>query len=316
MRNLHVTGRASARSIALGLALAIAGSAATAADLGAVDEPIKLAMLEWTGAQVSAQLAGRVLEKAGYKVEYVTAGNFPQFSGLADGTLSASVEIWLNNVGDIFPKELEAGTIENIGPLGLETREGWIYPKFVADLCPGLPDWTALQSPDCVAALATPDTLPNGRFLDYPADWGSRAATIIADNGLPLTAIPAGSEGAMVAELRAAEAAKTPLIMMFWAPHYALAEADVEWVTMPPCKEQTNEHCITPPDVAKITWSGFKDKWPAAYEVLKAFQVTTTDQQQMMLKIDQNGEKLETVADDWIAANEAVWKPWVEAAAN
>ena len=39
---------------------------------------------------------------------------------------------------------------------------------------------------------------------------------------------------------------------MFWAPHYALAEADVGWVKMPPCKTQDNAHCITPPDVDKI----------------------------------------------------------------
>ncbi|MGL6210306.1 MAG: glycine betaine ABC transporter substrate-binding protein, partial [Paracoccaceae bacterium] len=92
-------------------ALALLGTPLSAADLGAADEPIKLAMLEWTGAQISTQVAGRILEKAGYKVEYVTAGNFPQFSGLADGTLSASVEVWMNNVGDIYPKALEAGQI-------------------------------------------------------------------------------------------------------------------------------------------------------------------------------------------------------------
>ena len=95
-----------------------------AAELGAKDEPIKLAMLEWTGAHVTTHVAGQLLEKLGYKVEYVTAGNFPQFSGLADGTLGASVEVWLNNVGDIYPKVLEEKKIENIGLLDLQTREG------------------------------------------------------------------------------------------------------------------------------------------------------------------------------------------------
>ena len=305
--------RALARKSLLAILTALAGHAASAAEMGAVDDPIKIAMLEWTGAQISAQLAGGVLEKAGYKVEYVTAGNFPQFSGLADGTLDASVEIWLNNVGDIYPTVKAAGQIEDLGPLGLKTREGWIYPKFMEQVCPGLPDWTALQTPECIAALGTADTLPNGRFLDYPSDWGSRAATIIADNGLALTAVPSGSEGAMVAELRAAEAAKTPLMMMFWAPHFVLADSDVGWVTMPPCKDQSNEHCITPPDVTKIVWSGFGEKWPAAHEILKAFQVTTEDQQLMMLRVDQKGEAIGTVAADWIAGHESVWKPWVDA---
>ncbi|MBS0565149.1 MAG: ABC transporter substrate-binding protein [Proteobacteria bacterium] len=305
---------ASLWSAALAAGAVLLAQPAAAAEMGAVDEPIKIAMLEWTGAQISGQLAGQILEKAGYKVEFVTAGNFPQFSGLADGTLSASVEIWLNNVGDIYPKVKAAGQIEDIGRLGLETREGWLYPKFMESVCPGLPDWTALQKPDCVKALATPDTLPKGRFLDYPADWGSRAATIIADNNLPYTAIPSGSEGAMVAELRAAEAAKTPLLMMFWAPHFVLADAQVGWVTMPPCKEQTNDHCITPPDVDKIVWSGFAKKWPAAYDILKAFQVNTEDQQKMMLDVDKNATPIDKVAAGWIADHESTWKPWVDAA--
>ena len=140
---VHALGFVRNGIFAVGLALL--GQPVAAAEMGAVDEPIKLSMLEWTGAQVSAQLAGQILEKAGYKVEFVTAGNFPQFSGLADGTLSASVEIWMNNVGDIYPTVKDAGQIEDLGPLGLKTREGWIYPKFMETLCPGLPDWNALK---------------------------------------------------------------------------------------------------------------------------------------------------------------------------
>ena len=295
-------------------ALALMATTASAAEMGATDEPIKLAMLEWTGAHITTHVAGQLLEKMGYDVDYVTAGNFPQFSGLADGTLSASVEVWLNNVGDIYPKAMEAGDIKNIGLLGLETREGWIYPKFMEEVCPGLPDWTALTEQACVAALMSPDTAPQARFLDYPADWGSRAATILADNDMPYAAVPAGSEGALVAELESAAAAETPLMMMFWGPHYALAETEVGWVEMPPCKDDSNEHCITPPDVAKITWSGFEDKWPAAYALLQELEMNAEDQQQMMLKIDQKGEDLDAVVSEWIDAHEDVWQPWIDAA--
>ncbi len=301
-------------SIVFSIGLAGGAVAVPAAELGAKDEPIKLAMLEWTGAHVSTHVAGQLLEKLGYKVEYVTAGNFPQFSGLADGSLSASVEVWLNNVGDIYPKVLEAKQIENVGLLNLETREGWIYPKYMEQICPGLPDWTALQKPECLQALATPDTAPKGRFLDYPADWGSRASTIIADNDLQLTAIPSGSEGALVAELDSATAAKKPLLMMFWGPHYALAQNEVGWVTMPPCKVDDNVHCIRPPDVAKIVWSGFGQKWPAALELLKRLEMDAEDQQVMMLRVDKKGENLDAVVKEWIDKHEAVWKPWVDAA--
>jgi len=292
------------------------GTGAQAADLGNKDKTIKLAMLEWTGQHVSTHIAGQILEKMGYKVEYVTAGNYPEFSGLADGSLDASVEVWMNNVGDIFPKELAAGHIKDVGPLKLKTQEGWIYPKYMEQICPGLPDWSALTKPACVQALSTPDTFPKGRLLDYPADWGSRSAQIIQDNNLPLGSVPAGSEGALVAELESAVAAKKPLVMMFWAPHYALAEADVGWVKMPPCKSQDNEHCINPPEVHKVLWKGFRDKWPAAYEFLKAFKMDADQQQEMILAVDKKGQDIDTITKAWIDSHQDVWQPWVKGASS
>lgn len=305
------------RQIITATAIFIGSSAVVgAAELGAKEEPIKLAMVEWTGAHISTHIAGQLLEKLGYKVEYVTAGTFPQFSGLADGSLSASVEVWMNNVGDIFPKALADKKIENIGSLNLDAMEGWVYPKFMEEVCPGLPDWSALNKPECVQALSVPETAPNGRFLDYPADWGPRAATIIADNNMPYTAVPAGSEGALVAELEAAAAAKKPLVLMFWRPHHILSVIDVGWVTMPPCKTQEDLHCLKPPGVAKIVWSGFADKWPAAYAFLKNFEMNAEEQQQMTYRIDKKGEKLDAVVKEWIDKNEAVWKPWIDAAGS
>ena len=298
------------------LAASVFAAGASAAELGAKDETIKLAINEWTGQHVTTHIAGQLLEKLGYKVEYVTAGNYPQFEGLSDGSLSASLEVWMNNVGDIFPKALESGKIVDIGQLNLKTQEGWVYPKYMTDVCPGLPDWSALTKADCLKALATPETFPNGRLLDYPADWGSRAATIAADNNMQLTAVPAGSEGALVAELESAAAAKKPLLMMFWGPHYALAEVDVDWVKMPPCKTQENEHCINPPEVHKILWKDFEGKWPAAYAFLQKFEMDAAEQQKMMLAIDKNGEDLDAVTKAWIDANQATWEPWIKAAGS
>ena len=50
------------------------GAGAEAADLGAKDEPIKLVVAEWTGQHVTTHIAGQLLEKMGYKVQYITAG--------------------------------------------------------------------------------------------------------------------------------------------------------------------------------------------------------------------------------------------------
>ncbi|WP_324751763.1 ABC transporter substrate-binding protein [Roseovarius sp. Pro17] len=298
---------------------------ASAAEMGAVDEPIKLAINEWTGQHISTHIAGDILESMGYTVEYVTAGNYPQFTALGDGDLSASLEVWLNNAGEIYPKMKEAGKTVDIGPLGLETREGWMYPKHMEETCPGLPDWEALKA--CQEALVTAETFPQGRILSYPADWGTRSADMIEALALDYKAVPAGSEGALVAELKSADARKTPLVMMFWAPHWVFAEVDAGWVETPayepacdtdpawgPNPDATGDCSVEQPVTMKVAWSGFEEKWPAAWEFLKAFQMDTPEQERMMKAIDQDGEKIDDVVAAYVEESKDTWTPWVEAA--
>ena len=306
-------------------AVALGPVESRAAELGATDEPIKLALNEWTGQHITTRVAGSILQRMGYKVEYVTAGYFPQFTALADGTLDASLEIWSNNVGDNWIKAEETGKVVRIGDLGLDTNEGWMYPAHMTDICPGLPDWKALEA--CAQAMATAETFPEGRILSYPADWGTRSADIIKGLAIPYQAVPAGSEGALVAELKASVDKKSPLIMMFWAPHWVLAEVDVDWVETPkydpacaedaswgPNPNEVNDCGVDVATTFKVAWAGMAEKWPAAYKFLEAFQMEDNEQIPMMAAIDVRGEDLGEVTDAWVEANQDIWQPWVDAA--
>src|SRR3546814_7873340 len=76
------------------------GGTANAASVPESQEPIKLALNEWTGQLISTYILGGVLERMGYTVEYVTAGAVPQYSAMATGSLTANPENWDNNTGD------------------------------------------------------------------------------------------------------------------------------------------------------------------------------------------------------------------------
>ncbi len=321
---MHMKRKLVAGAAALLLSAGLSG-AAIAADMGAKDDTIKLAINEWTGQHVTTHIAGSVLKKMGYKVEYVTAGNYPQHTALADGDIHATLEVWLNNAGEVYPKMKETGKIVDIGKLELETNEGWLYPKHMEEICPGLPDWKALEK--CKDKMATAETFPNGRVLSYPADWGTRSADIIKGLAIPYKAVPAGSEGALVAELKGSIAAKKPLVMMFWAPHWVLSEVDVGWVQLPkyeaacakepgwgPNPKEINDCGVDVPLVMKVAWNGFENKWPAAYKFLQAFKMNAKEQEKMMKAIDQDGKKLEDIVGAWVSANEGTWKPWMDAA--
>ena len=145
---------------AAGAAMLLASVTASVPGLAQSSDPIKIAINEWTGQHISAHIAGELLKKAGFNVEYVTAGAVPQFAAIAQGNLHLQPEVWDNNVGEIYPKAVESGEIVQVGSLGLSPREGWIYPPYMEDKCPGLPAADALIK--CAQAFGTAETFPKG----------------------------------------------------------------------------------------------------------------------------------------------------------
>ncbi|WP_438826521.1 ABC transporter substrate-binding protein [Pseudophaeobacter profundi] len=306
-------------------AASLAAGMGQAAELGAVDKPIKLAINEWTGQHVSTHIAGEMLKAAGYQVEYVTAGMMNQFQAIADGEIHATMEIWSSNVSDQYAEKITEGTIVELGDLELAAKEGIAYPAHVAELCPGLPAWEALK--DCAPLFASAETLPVGRLVDYPADWGTPGADRMTGLALPFKAVPAGSEGALIAELRASTERKSPLLITFWQPHWAMSAYDVKFVDLPvgeeacftdpawgPNPDAVNDCDFAPSRIFKAAWSGTAETWPAAFEILSNYTLAVEDQQPMMGAIDVDGGEVTEVVAAWMAANEDSWRPIVDAA--
>ena len=114
---------------------------------------------------------------------------------------------------------------------------------------------------------------------------------------------------------------------MFWEPHWLFAVVDLTNVNLPPYEDGCHDDPAVGVNpnanwdcdwargyIKKMDWTGLKDKWPAAHALLSAYTLTNDDQIPMMNAIDQEGNKLEDVVSAWVDANEAKWKPWVDAA--
>lgn len=302
--------------------LAAAAGTALAQDIPESSDPIKVVLNDWTGQLFSSNVAGLLLQEMGYTVEYVSAGALPQHVGLQNGNLHVQTEVWSNNVGDIFPDAVASGEVVNLGSLGLDLKEGWVYPPYMAEVCPGLPNYLALY--ECAQAFAAADTFPNGRLITYPADWGTRSKDLVAAIDMPFAPIAGGSEGAMIAELSSAIDARQPILMMMYQPHWIFTKYDLEFVEWNPiegeCVEETqvkDTACGFQQATAdKVVWGGFEGKWPAAFQMLSAMELTNEDENAAILAVDAEGARVEDIAVEWFANNEQRWRPWVQQAAQ
>jgi len=319
----NLASAAAAGALLLGMA-----ASAGAQSIPESDEPIVLAMNEWTGQHVSTYVAGETLKRMGYNVEYVTAGYYPQGAAIADGDIDATLEIWSSNIGEGWDEMVNEGRLEVIGIAGLKPQEAWYVPAYVIEqnMCPGLEEsWEALN--DCVDVFATPDTLPSGRFLDYPADWGDTNAQRIEALDLDYVSIPSGGEGAIIAEIKSAVDRQAPLLTMFWEPHWLHAQIDMERVYLPEHFEgcETDASLGMNPDaVYDCDWSGaeiikygnpaLKDSHPGAWALLEAYSITNAEQAVMMAEIDDKGRDLGEVVNEWLDNNPDQVQDWIDQA--
>ena len=65
------------------------------------------------------------------------------------------MEIWETTGREAMDASLVTGNVVSMGETGMMAIEEW-YPSYMADRCPGLPNWKALK--DCPEAFATPET--------------------------------------------------------------------------------------------------------------------------------------------------------------
>lgn len=311
--------------LAIAVSVAVSSVPAGAATIPESGDPIVLSKLDWTGQFMTTEVAAEILRRMGYKVEILQTTQVPMIGALADGQISASLENWYQALAPQYDAATKAGRIEKLGPTGLTGSEGWYYPAYVAEKCPGLPQWKALLN--CAEIFATPETAPKGRLLDYPAEWNPDGQKWIDAFGLKMTAVPSGGEGSTAAELRSAVARKEPIILQWWEPTWVATRFDLKQVQLDPAGEgcakakqagidthKSFDCSGATLEISKLVWPGLKQKWPAAYRFLQAYKMTNEWQAPLAMAVETENRKPDEVAKAWVDQNEAIWKPWVDAA--
>ena len=288
-------------------------------------DPIKVILHDWTGQIVVAKVSGEILVRMGYNVEYVTSPMVPAMNAMGEGDLHLNTDQWLLSLLPLYEELSGKGQLVSLGRLGLVGNETLYYPGYVEADCPGLPNWEALKN--CAALFAVPETDPKGRVVDYPEEWTSEMPLRLEALDLDYVPLPAGGEGALIAEIRGAFARNEPLLINFWEPHWIFSQFDLRGVKFPewhPDCEENPSWGLNPektfdctgrtPRIEKVVWHGFEEKWPAAFRFIQSFKFTNADQAPLTLRVDVDGEPLDDVVKSWVDENKDKWQPWVDAA--
>jgi ABC-type proline/glycine betaine transport systems, periplasmic components len=129
--------------------------------------------------------------------------------------------------------------------------------------------------------------------------------------------VQGGSEAALIQGFRSAEKNKTPLLAYFYEPQWLFSELKLVKVNLPPYKEGCDADpekvaCDYPPyDLDKIVSKKFADANGPAYQLVKNFQWTADDQNQVATWIAKDKMSPEAAAKKWVKENPDKVKEWI-----
>ncbi len=295
---------------------------------GESTDPIKIVVNNWSSQQVLAHVSGELLKQVGYNIEYHPADAQLQFPAIGNGDLHFQVEVWEGTMRTPFDRQVARERMIDAGTHQAVTREEWWYPDYVEEMCPGLPDWQALNG--CAQKFATPETEPLGRYLAGPVDWERPDRERVEALGLKFDIVNVSDPMRLWAELDEAMRSKQPILLMNWTPnwvetkyagkfvefpaYHADCETNSDWGT----NSKLTHDCGNPAKgwLKKGVWSGLPEKWSCAFELVKNISF---DNQQIAVvagyaEVDEMSP--EEAANRWVAENHALWKKWMPACAG
>ncbi len=289
------------------------------------DKPIRVITNDWSSQIVLAHIVGGIFQQLDYQVEYSSSTVAEQWGAMALGIDHVQVEVWEGTMSDMFTRMVNAGRLVDAGSHDAITREEWWYPKYVEELCPGLPDWEALKA---CSALFSEDGSETGRYFAGP--WEKPEAARVRALGMNFKVGPVDEADDLWRALETASKEKRPVVLFNWTPNWVEARYEGKFVEFPkhePACETDPAWGINPDFhydcgnpaqgwLKKASWSGMAQRWPCAYKTLEHISFDNLAIAQLAARVDVDGLAHEDAAVEWLKNNKALWQGWIDSSCD
>lgn len=265
----------------------------------------------------------------GYDVDYLTAETYTGMLAMRRGDTHVGMEIWIDNLLDVWNEALAAGDIIDLGPNFPNALQGWYVPTYVIEgdpergIEPLAPDLKSVHDLEKYAHLFTdPEDRRRGRFHNAPTGWEAYAINRakLASYGLDgaFNAFTPGSATALDVSVAAAYARGLPWVGYHFEPSGIMGMYDMTMLEEPAYTDtcwDTDKACAYPNGVVRVFAN--KDLPHIAPDVIPFLTnyETTLEQTNALLSYFETeaNHNLDDVTHWFFQEYEDVWTDWVSA---
>lgn len=300
---------------AASIGLAFGGVAITSA--AASSKPtITLATNSWQGSDSNNVVAQYVIEKdLGYPVNLLTIDEIPTWPAMASGSVSAVLEVWGHS--NLYAEYVKGNhEVIDAGLEGPDGNIGWYVPTYVLKAHPELKTWQGLKKD--WKLFVTPQTTPQGEFLDGSPSYVTNDAALISTLGLDLKVVYAGTEASQLAEIERIYKAHGNVLFYWYTPQYINALYSFSQIQLPPFTQACAKlpaskiDCAYPPYYLYKAMSAKLPKIaPKVADFIKRFNWTAADQNEVGYDIAVKGMSPSAAAKLFVDTHKSLVSSWL-----
>jgi glycine betaine/proline transport system substrate-binding protein len=288
-----------------------------AAEAGGDCGELNMAVNPWVGYEASAYVVGTVAkDKLGCTVNYKKLKEDVSWQGFGTGEVDVVIEDWGHpGLEKKFFAKSGDGSATDFGENGNVGIIGWYVPGWLAEEHPDILDYENLDKYS--SEFATSESGGKGQFLGSDPSYVQFDEAIISNLGLDFKVTFSGGEAATITAFEKAQENKEWLIGYFWEPQYIHAEVPMEQVQLPPytegCQDDPEEVACDYPEtpLKKIVSTDWSKSDSTGVDLVKSFEWSNDDQNQVAAYITSDGMSPEDAAAKWIEDNPDKVDAWV-----
>ncbi len=307
--------------------LAILSACGDAKGDGEIDT-IVFADAGWDSIRVHNSIAQTILEEGfGYKTDVTSGSTATTFQGFRNGDINVYMEIWSDNIKEIYEDAKDSGDIEVVSTNFDDNDQGLYVPTYVIegdkerDIEPAAPDLKTVEDlKKYPEVFEDPEDPGRGRVINAPSGWELSAAIDekfdvygldeTMNNFMP------GSDSAIVASLVDAYKKGEPWVGYYWAPTAITAKYDLTLLEEAPYDEETWDETkatmFPPNDVMIAVHKDLPEQAADAVEFLSNYETSSELTEEALEYMEEQDATPEEAAVWWMKEHEDLWAGWVD----
>ena len=299
------------------IAVAVVISVASASVSGTAGKPtIVLANNSWEGSVANNVVAQYVIEKnLGYNVNLLTIDEIPAWPAMVQGKISAVMEVWGHS--PLYAQYVKGNhKVADAGLEGPNGNIGWYVPTYLLKAHPELATWAGVKKD--WKLFVTPQSSPQGQFLDGSPSYVTNDQALVKTLGLDLKVVFAGTEAAQLTEIESDYKAKKPVLFYWYTPQYQNAIFKFSQVALPPFSaacaklKPAKINCAYPPyHLYKVMAATLATQAPTVASFIRRFNWTSDDQNSVSYNLAVKHMSNSAAAAAFVNSHQALVKSWL-----